>query len=714
MKQVVLGSKGVSLIEVPAPLLEPGNVLVATAYSLISTGTEMSSIDSKSEGMIRKAFKQPEKIQKLLMYLQKQGVQNTVNFIQGKMAVVTPLGYSCSGIVVQVGEGITDIRPGDLVACAGAGLANHAEYVLVPRNLVVRIPDGVSLRDAASTTIGAIAMQGTRRADLRLGEWAAVIGLGLLGQITVQLLLTAGVRVIGFYLNPQRVEKALALGMNHGFIADQSNSTSTIFQLTQGHGVDAAILTAASKSDQLLQQAMEWTRKKGRVVVVGAVGLGLNRSPFYEKEIDFLISCSYGPGRYDPEYESHSLDYPYAYIRWTENRNMQEYIRLLAEKKLNFSELIEAEYPLENAEKAYTDLSSSQPPLAAILSYHETNVEKLSLTRVQLKEPGSRASDKIRVALVGAGSFAQGMHLPNLMKLADTYHLQAVVTRTGTTGRNIGLQFGADYITSDYNDVLQDPDVDMVMICTRHHLHAWQTIQAIEADKAVFLEKPMALSLDEVEQIETALLKNPVPFMVGFNRRFSPAIRRAKEILAANPGPCMLLYRVNAGYLPREHWTQGPEGGGRLIGEACHMLDVCQFLVGSARLSEANITSLSSTVDHLLASDNFNTSISYTDGSTATLIYTALGAAELPKEYIEIYQAGKVIILEDYKALRVYGANVPGWESNFQDKGHLEELKQFASFIAGKSPAPISLNDMIATTQLCINLTRSIPTLVDK
>jgi predicted dehydrogenase/threonine dehydrogenase-like Zn-dependent dehydrogenase len=690
-------------------MMEPGCVLVAVAYSLISAGTEMSSLQSSSESLIKKALKQPEKVNKLLKMVQKQGLKNAFDFVEGKLSSVSALGYSCSGTVIQVAADITDIHPGDRVACAGAGKANHAEWVVVPRNLVTRIPDGVSLRDAASTTLGAIAMQGVRRADLRLGEWAAVIGLGLLGQITVQLLRASGVNVIGFDLEPARVEKAKSAGLTYGFISNEIDPVVEVQRLTQKYGVDAAIITAASKSDVIVQQAVQMTRKKGKVVVVGAVGMGLRRSPLYEKEIDFLISCSYGPGRYDPTYEEKGVDYPYAYVRWTENRNMAEYLNLIENRQVNFSSLVDAEFSIDQAVEAYASLQAPHPPTAVLFHYPaadqpptENENHKIPLTSTSKAKSGI-----IRVAVVGAGSFAQSMHLPNLKQLPSLYHLQAVVSKTGLNARNVGTQFGAKYATTDYQDVLNDPDVDMVMICTRHNLHAQQIIQAAQAGKAVFVEKPMALTLKEIDEIEKTLAQHPVPFMVGFNRRFSPSATRAKEILSNNPGPLMLMYRVNAGYIPLNHWVHGSEGGGRIIGEACHMLDLLKYLVSPAKVESYQSTAIRPSQDHLSASDNVTISIRYADGSVATLLYTSLGTADFPKEYLEIYAGDRVLVMDDFKSLRVHGASLKGWQSDIQDKGHINELRAFAAYVAGKADAPISLSDLIETTRLTIQVSQN-------
>jgi predicted dehydrogenase/threonine dehydrogenase-like Zn-dependent dehydrogenase len=708
VKQVFVKSGNAIIDRVPAPLVDKNGVLVEVAYSLISTGTELSGVEQSGKSLIARALEQPEKVQKVIDYLRSQGIQKTIAKVREKTGEARPTGYSCSGVVIQVGEGVTDLQPGDRVACAGAGVANHAEIVMVPRNLVVKVPDGCNLRDAASVTLGSIAMQGVRRADPRLGEIVAVIGLGLLGQITVQLLKAAGCRVIGFDLESRRVALAEQLGMDYGFVPGKVDVENEIRHLTGDHGVDATIITAASESDAIVQQAMEITRKKGRVVVVGAVGLGLKRAPFYEKEIDFLIACSYGPGRYDDTYEEKGLDYPYAYVRWTENRNMQEYLRLIAAGEVDVGAIVEQEYGIDEAPQAYETLRTAEErPLGVLLSYglgEEDCADKLT-TKVTLKP--FKPSGKINVALVGAGGFAKGMHLPNLQKLSDLYHLRAIVSGTGSNAKVTAERFGADYAATDYEEVLADEKVDIVMICTRHNLHAPMAIQAAQAGKAIFLEKPMALNQTELDDLMAVLEETQVPFMVGFNRRFSPAARRAKELLKGHQSPLMILYRVNAGYLPPDHWTQTEEGGGRIIGEACHMLDLFQYLVSPAKVAQVTSTAIDSQVEHVSPADNMTATVRYNDGSVATLLYTALGAKDLPKEYVEIYADGKVLVIDDYKALQVHGASMTGWNSRLQDKGHLKELIVFADHFQLDREAPIDWCEMFDTSRVSLLIAES-------
>jgi predicted dehydrogenase len=432
----------------------------------------------------------------------------------------------------------------------------------------------------------------------------------------------------------------------------------------------------------------------------------LKRSPFYEKEIDFLISCSYGPGRYDQEYEERGVDYPYAYVRWTENRNMAEYLRLVAEGKVRLSAILEREYDLAQASEAYQELQTApEKPLGVLLRYpantEDAAAGKLA-TKVVIRTQPIRG--KIRIGVIGAGSFAKAVHLPNLQKLADLYHIKAIVSGTGTNALATAQQFGADYASTDYEEVLQDPDVDAVLICTRHNLHAQQAIQAAKAGKAILLEKPMALNQSELDGLVAVLQDTGVPFMVGFNRRFSPAARRVKEIIADRQNPLMIMYRMNAGYLPPDHWTQTSEGGGRTIGEACHIIDLFQYLVG-APVAEVSAMTITPHTEHVLAGDNVSATLRYADGSVGTLLYTALGAPGFSKEYMELYGDGTVLVLDDYRSLQTYGTKASSWSASVQDKGHLEELRCFAGHFRREN-ALVDLAMLVETTALSLRISR--------
>jgi predicted dehydrogenase/NADPH:quinone reductase-like Zn-dependent oxidoreductase len=699
VKQVLLQRGRIVVEEVPAPLVDDGSVLVEVAHSLISVGTELAALEESKKSLVERALEQPEKILKLVAYFRQHGIQKSILHLQSRLDAGTPLGYSCAGTVLQVGKNVRDLVSGRAVACAGAGKAHHAEIVVVPRNLVVPVPEGCDLKDAASVTLGSIALQGVRRADPRLGEIVAVIGLGLLGQLTVQLLKTAGCRVVGVDVDPRRVALARELGAEHAFVSDEADPPAAVRHLSDGHGVDATLITAASTSDAIVQQAMELTRKKGRVVVVGAVGLGLKRSPFYEKEIDLLISCSYGPGRYDAAYEDKGVDYPYAYVRWTENRNMVEYLRLVAEGRINVKALIERECDVSQASEAYRELSGPERPLAVLLSYSREAEEKKA-TRVSLR-PFVK-SGKCRLAVIGAGSFAQGTHLPNLKRLNDRFQLRAVVSASGQRARAAGELFGADYVSTDYQEVLADPEVDAVLICTRHHLHARQAIAAARAGKAVFLEKPMALNRAELEELAAALEETGVPFMVGYNRRFSPFIAEIRRLTRDRLQPLYLHYRMNVGFIPADHWVHGEEGGGRFLGEACHIIDLFTSLTGS-KVRTFSSHRLRAGNEALSPSDNLAVSLEYEDGSLAVLEYFTVGSSELPKEHLEAHWEGKSVLLEDYQRLTGYGVEPRSRTGARGDKGHLEELKVFAeSLVPGAVAIPIPLWDLIQTAKVTL------------
>jgi len=704
VKQVLIRKGRVKTEDVPAPLLEDNSVLVEVAYSLISVGTEMKGLEKSGESLFGKTIKQPGKIKKLIKVLKEKGVEKTIDIIEKKTGKTSQTGYSCSGVVIQTGKNITGLKPGDIIACAGAGKANHAEIVLVPENLVVKIPEGCSVKEAASVTLGSIAMQGIRRADVRLGENVAIIGLGLLGQLTNQLLKVAGCRTIGFDLQKHCIDLALELGLDKGFPVSLVDLTKEVMNCTNGYGVDATIITASSTSNTIAQQAMKITRKKGKVVVVGDVGLNLQRQPFYEKEIDFLISCSYGPGRYDSAYEEKGLDYPYAYVRWTENRNMREYLNLIAEEKINFMKLVDKIYDINNASKAYAELKGKgQKPLAILLDYHLGDLKKLqkkmrTTVNIATSRKGKR-KNVLNISVIGAGNFAKSVHLPNLKEFSDLYSIRAIVDKIGSNAKETAKRYKANYCSTDYYEVLDDNEVEAVLITTRHNLHAKIVIDALKAGKHVFVEKPLALNKAELMEIIETYNSTDAILMVGFNRRFSPAARRVKEILKERENPIIVNYRVNAGYIPLDNWIHTEEGGGRIIGEACHMFDLFNYLT-EADVESIDVSSVSPKTEHISARDNFTTTLKYTDGSICSLTYTALGSKDLDKEYIEIYSDNKTMVIDDFKELKVYGANFKGWKGN-QDKGHLRELKEFARSLIEGGPLPIPIKDLISTTETC-------------
>ena len=571
MKQVLI-KKGKAVVdEVPAPHIGDGEVLVQVACSCISAGTELSGLKQGGKPLVLRLLQHPQSIVQGLQMVASLGFTRTLAVARGVLEAGNPTGYSAAGIVLAVGKGIRDVTPGDRVACSGAGIANHAEFIAVPRNLLAKVPDALPLDVASTVTLGCIALQGVRRTDPKLGETIAVIGLGILGQMTVQLLKANGCKVIGIDIDQRRIDQAVAMGMDRGLSAASGNAVEDVIRFSNGHGADAVIVTASSASGDIMAQAMDMSRKKGRVVIVGDVGLDLKREKFYKKELDIFISTSYGPGRYDAKYELEGTDYPYAYVRWTENRNMEAYLDLIAEKKISIGPLIERTFPVTEATRAYEELNKSdKKPLIVVLEYARESVPNRTIV---MAKPALKQG-RFNVAVVGAGGFAKGMHLPNLRKLDNLYTLHAIASRTGTNAKAIALQYDASYATTDYQEVLRDDNVDLVMIATRHNLHAGMAIDAAKAGKAVFVEKPMALTQQELDELAGVLEQTKTPFLVGFNRRFSPHMQRIRELAADRVNPLIVNYRMNAGFIPKDSWIQSGEGGGSNLGEACHIYDL--------------------------------------------------------------------------------------------------------------------------------------------
>ncbi|HWY71031.1 MAG TPA: Gfo/Idh/MocA family oxidoreductase [Terriglobales bacterium] len=707
MKQALVKNGGVIVQEVPAPQVSPKNLLVRVHHSCVSVGTEMASVGNSELPLYRRALKQREHAKRVIELMRDQGVKRTLDRVLGKLSAGLPIGYSAAGEVVEVGTEVAEFAVGDLVSCAGGGVANHAEFIDVPVNLAVTIPSGVGTELASTVTLGAIAMQGVRRANPTLGETIAVVGLGILGQLTAQLLRANGCRVCGVDIDADRVKLALDHGMDFGIDASSENYVDRVYRLTQGFGADAVIVTAASASDTIISEAMQACRKKGRVVLVGDVGLHLKRSDLYKKELDFLISCSYGPGRYDSVYEEGGQDYPLSYVRWTENRNMEAYLQLLASGRISVSDLGIRKYSIDDAPQAYDALKNgNERSLIVILEYAQREVEPTRT--VSLRAP-IKAGSRINVALVGAGNFAAATHLPNLAKLKDRFALHCVMTRTGANARAIADQFGASYATTEFEQVLADPAIDLVLIATRHNLHGSMVLSALRAGKNVFVEKPLTLNPDDLEEIRSfyQTKSNGPLLMTGYNRRFSPPMKRISEILKERVTPIIINYRMNAGYIPPDHWVHSTEGGGRNLGEACHVYDLFNFLTES-RAARINALSISPTSKEFVKNENFVATIAYQDGSVATLTYTALGSKSHPKETMEIFTDGKVLSMVDYKSLTVAGIKSGNWKLMTQQKGHMEEMEALSDCLRQGAAWPISLAEQLEAPRIAFDVEQQI------
>ncbi len=703
MKQVLIRSGNVVVDDVPAPGVDPRGILVQVEYSCVSAGTELSQVQLSGLPLYRRALKQREQAKRVIEIARNEGFARTYKRVSGMLAAGVPTGYSASGRVIAVGELVDEFEPGERVACAGAGIANHAEVISVPVNLAVKVPEELDSAQAATVTLGAIALQGVRRAEPTLGETVGVMGLGILGQLTVQLLRAGGCRVVGVDVDPRRVEQAIENGMEVGVSGD--GFAQRAHEATDGFGIDAVIVTAATPSHAVMRDAFAACRRKGRVVLVGDVGLNLNRTDMYEKELDFRISTSYGPGRYDPVYEEQGADYPLAYVRWTENRNMAEYLRLLATGRISLDRFDTETYEIDAATDAYDALrGEGERPLLALLSYPEREEAVTRTSRLRTVTPHA---GRIKVALVGAGNFAQGTHLPNLLRLREEFEVHAVMSRTGATARAIAARGEAAYATTDLDEILGDDEIDLVLVSTRHDRHAPIALQALAAGKHVFVEKPLALTEEELERIEAFYAGQEGPLlMTGFNRRFSPAAVRLREFLAGRTAPLLASYRVNAGYIPPDSWVHGPEGGGRNIGEACHMYDLFGFLTG-AKASSVSATPVRSDSGAWRANDNFAATIGFDDGSVCTLTYTALGHRQHPKERLEVFSGGAVAALDDFKSLSVAGR--PGdFKSRTQQKGHAEELAVLAQALRAGGPWPIPLEEQLQATRISFEVERQL------
>ncbi|MDA3930168.1 MAG: bi-domain-containing oxidoreductase [Prolixibacteraceae bacterium] len=709
MLQAIVKKGKVLSTEIPAPLVRKGGVLIRVVNSCISAGTEISSVDITKKSLIQLALDQPENIKIGMDMIRAQGIKKTLDRINGQRDGGKPTGYSVSGIVIGIGEGVSKFKTGDKVTAAGAGLANHAEFVDVPELLVTPMPKGLDFKEASTVTLGAIAMQGVRRADLKFGEFAVVVGAGILGLLTVQMLTNSGVRVIAVDLDQKRLELAKEFGAELIINPKSDNQVKLITNYTNGYGTDAVIFTAATSSSKPLSEAFQSCKRKGKVVLVGVSGMEINRSDMYQKELDFLVSTSYGPGRYDADYEENGNDYPYAYVRWTENRNMGEYLRLLATGKIQITKMINSTFKIEDVENAFEALEKPEKPLMVLLDYGLPELNNLdalfSHERKVLINDKPVTKERIGVALVGAGNFAIGMHLPNLKSLNKEYELIAVMNRTGHKAQATAKQFGAKYATTDYDVVLNDNEVDLVMICTRHDSHASMALKALEKGKHVFVEKPLAITSEELKPIEdfyNSEKKNKPVLMVGFNRRFSKYAQEIKKHTDKRINPLFIHYRMNAGFIPNDSWVH--QDGGRIIGEGCHLIDLMTFFTGG-EIESISHEELTPTTDYFSSSDNKSIVLKYKDGSVCTIHYFANGNKQMPKEYMEVHFDEKTIVMEDYKSLKGLGIKVKNISTSTSQKGQFEELKELQKcLVSSNEKWPIELWDLVQTTKIAFNL----------
>ena len=688
--------------EVPAPQLGKGMVLVKNHYSLISAGTESSTVKAARKNLIGKAKERPQQFKQVIDTLTEQGPVQTYRAVSKKLEAYSTLGYSSAGEIIEVGEGVTEFSRGDWVACAGAGYAVHAEIITVPVNLVVKLDKKTNLKNAAYNTLGAIAMQGIRQADLRLGETCAVIGLGLLGQLTCLILKASGVRVIGIDVSSSAVESArlnctdLALERNSTGIDDQ------IHQFTDGIGVDSVIIAAATDSLDPINFAGAIARKKGKVIILGIVPTGFERDPnWYRKELELKMSCSYGPGRYDYNYEEKGNDYPVAYVRWTEKRNMQAFQQLIYSGSINIDYLTTHVIDFNMSPKAYDMiLNKTEPYLGIILKY---NVEKEQSLFQKISTNKTSPIGKVNIAFIGAGSYAQGNLLPNIPKNKQVTR-KGILTNTGATSKRVAERFGFDYCTSDEKDILQNDEINTVFIATRHDSHAKYVLEAFKNNKNVFVEKPICLSPDELTQITDAY-NGKQHLLVGFNRRFSQLSIQLKEKMGK--GPMSMNYRINAGNIPNDSWFQDIEvGGGRIIGEVCHFIDYLTWMNGSLPIG----IFANALPDAENNNDTLSIQLTFANGSIGVVSYYANGPKTLPKEYIEVFNAGSAGILNNFKELKIFGKKKFKKKLFNQDKGRAKMMNEFICSIIDGTPSPISFEETIAVTKATFAVLESLKT----
>jgi len=704
MEQITQNLKDgkMTLLEVPFPALNNGCILVRNYFSLISAGTEGKTVKDARLGYIGKARARKDEVKKVIQTAKTFGIMNTYRMVMNKLDAPTPLGYCSAGEVIEVAPDVTEFRVGDLVACGGNS-ANHAEVGKIPKNLAVKIPNNVSTEHASLATLGAIALQGIRQADLRLGETAAVIGLGLIGQLTLQMLHASGVRTVGIDIDPKQIETALKNGADMAFLRGNEGLTQAIESLTDGYGVDAVIITAGSSSTDPIDFSGEICKQKGKVVVVGAVPTGFKRTNYFRKELDLRMSCSYGPGRYDSDYEEKGIDYPFGYVRWTENRNMGAFLELIRSGKINIDPLITHRFPFSDSIKAY-DLvvSRSEPFQAIVLNY---DISKTIARSVRKQTPTNTPStgNKPVIGFIGAGNFAQNFLLP---AIGDSGKLKGIATARPANARNLADKYNFSLCTGNPDEILNDAEINTIFIAARHDSHAEYVIKGLKSGKNVFVEKPLCMNEEELESIKEIYQRSGKSLMVGFNRRFSPLVVSLKNTIdSAGKSPVSINYRINAGIVPADHWIHDKKiGGGRIIGEACHFIDLAMHLSGSKIISVSAVAMPDTNNNN----DTVTINLHFGNGSIANISYFSNGNKDLPKEYLEVFFAGRIGIIDDFSSLKIYGKTAVTKNVKGIDKGHNSEVTNFLKNIETGKECPVPFEEQYITFDATFKALRSI------
>lgn len=700
MKQILQDLKDgeTRLVEVPRPLGARRHLLIETTRSLVSAGTERMLVEFGNASLIDKARQQPEKVRQVLDKMRTDGVASTLQAVQSKLGQPVPMGYCNVGRVMELGPDVSSFAVGDRIASNG----RHAEIVCVPRNLCAKIPDVVDDDSAAFTVMGAIALQGIRLAAPTLGESVAVIGLGLVGLITVQLLRAQGCRVLGLDFDPGRLELARRFGAQTVDLAAGADAVAAGNEFSRGRGMDAVLITASTQSNEPVRQAAQMSRKRGRIVLVGVTGLELARSDFYEKELSFQVSCSYGPGRYDSSYEEGGQDYPAGYVRWTEQRNFEAVLDMLADGRLDVRPLISHRFAFADATRAYGLLAADQPSLGILLEYEggAAQGEAFQATRVQVSQAQRKAAPAV-VGFIGSGNYATQVLIPAFRKAGA--RLKAVASAMGVSGVHAAEKHGIEEAATDARGLLADAEINAVVVATRHDSHARFIIEALQAGRHVFVEKPLCIDREQLDAVSAAHAQSSKLLMVGFNRRFAPQVARIQQLLAAASEPKAFVMTVNAGRIPPEHWTQDPTvGGGRLIGEACHFIDLLRFLAGSPIVaSQAMCIGKSD--------DRVSFTLGFADGSIGTVHYLANGHKSFPKERLEVFCGGRILQLDNFRKLTAYGwpgfTRMSLWR---QDKGNDACAAAFVDAIASGRAAPIPFEELHEVTRVSFDIVQAL------
>jgi len=702
LKQVIARAGKVEVADVPRPVCGDDGLLVQTSYSVISTGTESWSIDSteplastdlvKNSSLAGKALRLSREV------LRQEGISGLVDYADYVRHPELALGYSSAGVVLEVGKNVKDVLVGERVACAGEGKACHAEFVSVPRNLAAKVPEGLSMKEAAFSTIGAIAVHAVRTGRVQVGDTVGVIGAGLVGTLVSQIAAASGCRVVCIDQRPDRLSLAAELGADLTLKTDDSGLMSHISHFTRGVGLDHIFVCAATASSEPLNMAGRIARNRGTIVVVGRVGMEIERKDFYQKELSVLMSRSLGPGRYDPVYEEKGVDYPIEYVRWTLNRNMEAFMDLLSSGRVKVAVLVGAEYPLDSASAAYLSLGK-QSKTAVLLSYPAQATPVENATRSTIPVVSAPVKGKIGVAIVGPGNFAKETLIP-LFRSNPEYHLEWVVSSNPTHATRVAKRYRFEKNTCDYADALNDPKTNLVVITAPNNLHYPMLAEAIRARKVALVEKPLCVTRAEFDEIKRLHAESNMPIIVGFNRRYAPLVKKVKERMSKLDGPFVIDYRVNAGFVAATRWSQDPAvGGGRIIHECCHFFDLFNFLLGQTdpkiSVQAAGINGSSS-----VARDNLSVTLEYGDGSIATLLYVAMGNKEMDRERMEVFGQGTSMVLEDFSALRVYGAGGETTRMKRTDKGHATEIAELAKLVHGERSSIITTEEVFAATEL--------------